>query len=104
MDINNLEADIKLYRSQVQILESLEKLLDNRDFQVVIMNGYLRDHVLDLVKLRHRSLVPDDNVSRSIDAVSNLMAYLDLIKTIGATARTALAESEQTLEEHYKEV
>ena len=103
MDLNKLEAEIKQYKSQVQFADSLDKLLDNRDFQAVILNGYLKDHVLELVKLRHAHPEPDNSISRAIDATANLMAYIELIKQSGATAREQLAASEQTLEEHYRE-
>lgn len=103
MDLKKLEGEIKQYKSLVQIADALLRLEDNKDFQTIISNGYLGDHLRVLVSKRNADLTPDNAVSRQIDSVSNLMAYLSNIKTIGATARASLAESEQTLEEHFEE-
>lgn len=103
MDLNNLESDIKRYRQEVELANALERLESNSDFQRVIGNGYLKEHLLTLVLKRHSDPTPDNATSREIDAVSALMAFMGDVKTIGATARVALEESEQSLSEYYKE-
>lgn len=103
MDLHNIESDIKRYSAEVNLMQALERLEGNSDFQSVIGNGYLKEHVLSLVLQRASDPTPDNAISRNIDAVSALMAYLGNIKTNGATAKIALEDSEQTLAEYYKE-
>lgn len=103
MDVHNLESDISRYKSEVELATALERLENSKDFQQVISNGYLQSHLLNLVSKRHADLTPDNDISRQIDAVSNLMAFLENIKTTGATAQDSLAVSEQTLFDHYNE-
>lgn len=103
MDLSSIESDIKRYRAEVELMQALERLETNSDFQSVIRNGYLKEYLLSLVSQRASDPTPDNAISRNIDAVSALMAYLGDIKTNGATAKESLSDSEQTLAEYYKE-
>ncbi len=103
MDRDNIERDIKRYQAEVDLMNSLERLEGNSDFQSVIGNGYLKAHLLNLVSQRAKDPTPDNEVSRNIDAVSALMLFLDNLKTNGATAKASLADAEQTLADSYIE-
>lgn len=39
-----------IYDEQIALMESIDKLYDNKDFQKVILNGYLRDECARAIK------------------------------------------------------
>lgn len=103
MDRTNIEREIKQYQAEVNMMLALERLETNSDFLLVISNGYLKEHLLTLVSKRAADPTPDNAVSRNIDAVSALMSYLENLKQNGATAKTSLADAEQSLSDSYNE-
>ena len=50
--INAIERDIKEARKHVELGDSLERLLNNRDFKKVIVEGYFEKEAARLVHLK----------------------------------------------------
>lgn len=80
-----------LIDTRIQMVEALERLEKNKDFQLVILDGYMRDEVLRINSLLANDTIkahgkrPD--VMEMLVAISTFGKYMDTIKATGATAR-----------------
>lgn len=76
---------------KIQMVEALERLEKNRDFQKVILEGYMKDEVLRANSLLANHTIkaqgkrPD--IIEMLVAVSTFGEYLETIRTLGASAR-----------------
>ena len=93
---NEVELETTDTHYWADMLDSLEKLQSNPDFQKVINKGYLQDKALNGVSLLARDDVkkrgerPD--VMEELVAISALQDYLYTIYQLGAGARQDLEE------------
>lgn len=77
--------------------KALKRLITSSDFRNVILQGFLRDHALNLVYERANSTKPYDETSRKIDAIAQFKAYLDSVLNDAEIADKAIAENGETL-------
>lgn len=77
-------------------LDALERLEKNPDFQEIILNGYLKEKVLDSMTMLANPSVKQHNqrpdVMEDLVAASNLNYFLFMIKQLGAGARQDIAD------------
>lgn len=92
-----LESQISRDAKIVEKGKALKRLLNSSDFKSVILNGFLREYALYLVYQRAQSTEDGDKVSRKIDAVAELKAYLDKILMDAATAEKTVSEASEAL-------
>lgn len=104
MSFSNLEKslmkDISEYRKDIEIVESLNRLMKNKDFNLVISKGYLVDEALRLVK-RKCSVSGEEEIKliRFLDSISSLQNYFDVLRENAEIAKKSLNEAELTLED-----
>ena len=85
---NNLDNSIE---PKIQMLEALERLEKNKDFQKVIIDGYLKDEVLRANSLLANPTIKTQgkraDIMEILVAISTFGEYLATIKALGNTAR-----------------
>ena len=101
--VQAIERNILRAKEIVEFDKALQRLEDNRDFQKVIQEGYLKAEAIRLVHLKADPSMqtPERQASviTQIDAIGNLAAYF---RTVGFNANIALKaveNDEATLEE-----
>ena len=80
-----------LVDTRIQMLEALERLEKNKDFQLVILNGYMKDEVLRITSLLANPTIKTQgkraDVMEMLVAISTFGEYMNTIKAMGATAK-----------------
>ena len=95
---DNVELEMIEVSHQAEMLDALERLESNRDFQKVVLDGYIKDKAADSVSLlahphiKQQGARPD--VMEDLVACSNLQYYFYMIKQLGAGAKADLMDSE----------
>lgn len=92
-----IENQLKRDKRIVERGKSLERLLNSSDFKSVIVNGFLREYALHLVYQRAKSTQDGDSISRKIDAIAELKAYLDNVLVEASTAQKSVEEASDEL-------
>ncbi len=84
-EIEQLEAGLEKAKNLVELGLALDRLKNNRDFQAIITNGYLKDEAIRLVHLKAdpNMQTPERQASviRDIDAIGSFHGYLNLVYT-----------------------
>ena len=74
----------------VKLGEALDRLESNKDFQTLILNGYMRDNVLDSVSLLGHETIKKQGqrpeIMEDLVAASNLGEYFRMVKNFHAGA------------------
>ncbi len=82
----------------VAMLESLERLEKNKDFQRVILDGYIKEKALDSVSLLGNPAIRQRgervNVMEDLNAISALQYHLSMIHSMGNGAKAELMDLE----------
>ena len=80
-----------LIDTRIQMLEALERLEKNKDFQLVILDGYMKDEVLRINSLLANPTIKTQgkraDVMEMLVAISTFGEYMNTIKAMGATAK-----------------
>lgn len=94
---NEIESQLKRDKRTLEKGKALQRLFNSSDFKTVIINGFLREYALQLVYERANSTKDGDLVSRKIDAIAELKAYLDKILSDAETASKTVSEAADEL-------
>lgn len=98
-----LEANIKQAKDEIDLGVALERLLSNRDFKKVILNGYFEKEAVRLVHAKAALAFEDaaghESIVRKIDAIGSLSKYLNSITEAAKLARKSIEADEQTRDE-----
>lgn len=74
----------------IERFEALQRLMDNKDFKTLILEGYLESKALDSVSLLGRPDIKKRNergdVIEDLVAISNLQYYFYMVKDLGESA------------------
>lgn len=75
----------------LDLLEAMERLEKNPDFKKVVLDGYLKEKVLDSVSLLAHPAIKKrgerSDVMEDLVAASNLAFYFEMIRNNGGAAR-----------------
>ena len=100
--INEIQEFIKEKQESVKKLEALNRLAKNKDFKLLIDNGYFVDEATRLVMLKASPCSASDedqkNIMRGIDSVGYLRQYFATITTLGREAERRIEEAEYTIQ------
>ena len=88
------QAANKPYKYWIEQYDALERLMHNKDFKTVFLDGYLTDNVLLGVKLLASESVPKEKVIAELDAISYLEAHLQDVRVLGESAKQDQIEEE----------
>ena len=101
-NIQQVELSIEHARQGVKFGEALDRLMKNRDFQKVILDGYLRDEAVRLVHLKADPGMYTADDQGALDAqiitVGLFGAWLRRQRKEAETAQKELADNQDLLE------
>lgn len=100
-DLQMIELSIQEAEKNVEKAKRLQKLLSNRDFKEVILDGYFEKEAARLASAlgdptlaAHRS-----EIISSIDGIGRLQAYFRTVEQIGKMSTQAITEGREALDE-----
>lgn len=98
-----IELSIKQAKETLEMGKAFERLLVNRDFRKIIIEGYFEQEAIRLVHLKADTNMQGAEQQKSIiqqmDAVGALNAYLTTLQYRVNMAKKSLESDEQMLEE-----
>ena len=103
--MNKLDQDIQDLKVEKQLLESLNRLLNNSDFKRVIMDDFLIKHPLRLIQGKGvLKLDPQINqdIDRQLDGVALFKMYLDQLTSGIADIDYRISDAETLREEQLR--
>lgn len=107
LELQQLELNIKQSQKIVDLGESLERLVSNRDFKKVILEGYFEQEAIRLVHLKSDDNMQSSGSQYSIEkqmmGIGAFSSYLNTVRMRAQMAINALASDEQTRSELLEE-
>ena len=86
----NVELETIERDALVQKYEALQRLKDNKDFKLVILDGYLKEKAVDGVSLLGTDYILDNNLRgklmEELVSISRFEGYMRMIENLGAPA------------------
>lgn len=102
--IAELEGEMQDHQPNFDAWQALERLFKNKDFQEVILTGYMQNEAVRLVhfKASAEAAYPDKQfqILRDIDSIGALREYFKKLKNEGEYAQQTIANAEFELQ-HY---
>ena len=93
-DIAALERDREICIKQQELGQSVARLMTNRDFKKIILEGYFKDEAVRLVHLKQdpavQSADSQRNIIRDMDSIGVLAAYLSMAISSGERAANTI--------------
>jgi hypothetical protein len=103
VSLKELEANLLASKESIELNNALQRLMDNKDFKKVVINGYFSKEAIRLVLLKgkpgYQGDVEQKNIIAKIDAIGNFSNYLDSIAMEAELAIKNSAADEQTRDE-----
>ena len=100
-DVQEIEENIKQAKVIAGKGDALARLTKNKDFQQIIMEGYLKDESVRLVHLKSSPGMqkPDSqaHIVKQIDSIGNLMEYFRVIEHQAMLAQNAIEAGQEEL-------
>lgn len=85
---NEVELEMTSRASIVRKYEALQRLKDNEDFRIVVLEGYLKEKAIDQVSLLGTDYVRKNNLRgilmEELVAISVFEEYMHMIENLGA--------------------
>lgn len=85
---DTVELEAVTRANLIQKYEALQRLKENKDFQVLILDGYLKESAVDKVSLLASDYVRKNNlrgiIMEELVAISALEGYFDMVANLGA--------------------
>ena len=101
--IEQLEITIDQAKANIDMADALQRLYDNKDFKIVITNGYFTDEASRLVLAKAMPELSGDDAQKDIEnciiAIGHFRQHLNSIFVKGNMAQKALHDAEGTREE-----
>ena len=102
-DIQALENSIKHATVMVELGNALDRLLSNKDFKRVVLEGYFKDESIRLVMLKAdakmQSIEYQAAIVKQMDAIGSFNQYLTTVMQLSAQAERSIESDSQTVEE-----
>jgi hypothetical protein len=101
-EIEEMELEISKAQEMKELGEAARRLIDNTDFNKLVMETFFKEEVIRLGHLvSSPNLTPDqrDNVRRDLEGVGVFQRFLNGIEILGNTAAQALEEYQEELAE-----
>lgn len=101
-NIDGLEHQIESKKHQIEQSNALDRLLKNKDFQTIVIEGYFKREAIRLVSakgaIENQAPNVQADILRDMDGIGSFQRHLALITTTGEMARDSLGESEAMLD------
>lgn len=98
---NEYELTVEQYRKSIELGEALERLRNNPDFKLLIMENYLHDTPAELAKVMVLVTREESrkDITNEIIGVGSLYKYFSTIQSRSQDARANLAEAQRMMQE-----
>jgi hypothetical protein len=97
--LQEIDGSISQHREAIEAGQSLQRLMVNRDFKRIVLDGYLAQEAVRLVHLKsdpqHQAPEVQTAIVSQIDAIGRLMRYLNGIRDQADIAKKDLSAAEQ---------
>lgn len=101
--IKEIELNIEQARTLVEFGNAMERLRNNRDFKLVIGEGYFEKEAIRLVHLKAdpamQTPANQESILKQMDAVGSLNQYFHLVFHRASMAEKAIVADEETCAE-----
>ena len=102
-ELHLLEQSIQQSRKLVELGDSLDRLMSNRDFKKLILTGYFEQEAIRLVHLKADPNMQTEESQKAViaqmDAIGTFNGYLQGIGQRAAMAARSLPADEETRDE-----
>jgi hypothetical protein len=92
--VRQIEAEILHAKEKLEFTKAYERLLSNRDFRLVIRDGYLRDEAVRLVHLKADPSMQTPerqaSIDRDITSIGSLLQYFRTVEQSASIAAKAI--------------
>lgn len=100
-DMQTVELSIEQAKEQIALDEALKRLVDNKDFKLVITDNYLNKEAERVVGARADAAMIMNEIAmimleNQITAIGGLRQYFLKIQQRGMTSKMAMAEYQET--------
>lgn len=99
-DIEAIEVSLKDAQKAVDLGKALDRLLTNRDFKKVILEGYFEHEAIRLVQLKSAPAMQRPEyqavILRDIDAIGSLRQHLDSVRAFATQMACEIGALEET--------
>ena len=100
-DVQAIELSIEQARAMVEKADALDRLMANKDFKLIISEGYFKEEAIRLVELKAAPQMESDvhqtAVLKSIDAIGELQQHFNAIYMMASNAQRAIEDGEAEL-------
>ena len=97
--LDEIEQLIESFQKLIDTSDALIRLRKNKDFQKLILEGYLVNYASDLVLSKAKAEMQNEAAQKYIDGqlagISHFNQYMNIILTQGVTAKEGLEAHEQ---------
>lgn len=101
--LEELEASTKQAQEHVDLASSLERLMNNRDFKKIVLNGYFEKEAIRLVHAKcsneNQTVDKQASIIMQIDAIGCLSKYLSDIMFKASIAVKTIEANDTTRDE-----
>ena len=101
-DVQQITIDLENAKEQVALGNSVTRLMKNKDFKRVILDGLFKNEAVRLVLLKGDPSMQSDQDQKGLlqqmDAIGSLRQYLYATEVLGKRAEGAIEDYEQELE------
>ena len=102
-NIQQIELSLEAAKEKVELMEAVDRLYQNKDFQKVFVTDYFRDEPARLVELRSspQMALPErqDSLLRAMDAIGYLQLHLSSIQKLGDMAKNEVEAGAEAIAE-----
>ena len=103
VELQAIEQSIKQSQKSVELGSAYERLLSNRDFKKIVLEGYFEQEAIRLVHLKSdpnmQSAESQKSIATQMDAIGSFKQYLQLVKFKAEMAGKAIEADEYARDE-----
>jgi|TARA_B110000914_G_scaffold187462_1_gene171957 hypothetical protein len=101
--VEEIQVDIDEAKATIEMMDSLNRLGKNKDFEKIINDGYFKEEAYRLVHLKAAPAMQaperQEALLKAIDAIGALQQHFHMIYVMGQQAQDALQQADIALEE-----
>ena len=102
-EVTQIEQNIKHAKKLVDVGDSLERLIGNRDFKKVVLEGYFEQEAIRLVHLMSdpnmQSSESKASIETQMNSIGSFKQYLGVLKHKASMADKSIVSDEQMRDE-----
>lgn len=100
-EAHNIQIDIDLAKARIKRRDHLIRLMSNRDFKAVILEGYFKEEAIRLVEYKAapsaQTVEGQEGIIRSIDSIGQLKQFFNAVWVLGDQMERSVEANEEEL-------